>query len=149
MAVSGPEPRPLLYVVRRAHFSAAHRLYNPRFSEEWNRRTFGKCASPHYHGHNYTLEVVVAGSPHPETGYVIDLAKLAEIIDEVIVQKCDHRNLNTEVDFLHGLIPSTENLAVAFWRQLEPRIVQGRLYAIRLYETERNYVEYRGEYDAH
>ncbi|MCS7082105.1 MAG: 6-carboxytetrahydropterin synthase [Bacteroidetes bacterium] len=145
MSVQNPASSPVVYVVRRAHFCAAHRLHNPRFSEEWNRRTFGKCASPNYHGHNYVLEVVVAGTPDPDTGYVLDLGQLAQIIEEAIIQKCDHRNLNTDVDFLRGVLPSTENLAVAFWKELAPRIPRGRLYAIRLYETERNYVEYRGE----
>jgi len=136
---------PRAYVTRRVHFNAAHRLHNPDKSDEWNRKTYGKCNSPNWHGHNYVLEVTVAGSPDPETGYVIDLGELKQIINERIVDRCDHHNLNLDVDFLSGMLTSTENLVVAFWDRLAPVIPHGELYSVRLYETERNVVEYRGE----
>lgn len=137
---------PTVYITRTVHFNAAHRLHNPEKSDEWNRKTFGKCNNPNWHGHNYTLEVTVAGEPDPETGYVIDLGKLRDMIDERILVKCDHANLNLEVDFLKGIIPSTENLVVAFWRELES-VLQGgaHLHSVRLRETEHNVAEYRGE----
>jgi 6-pyruvoyltetrahydropterin/6-carboxytetrahydropterin synthase len=136
---------PLTYVTRRVHFNAAHRLHNPAKSDEWNRRVFGMCNNPNWHGHNYVLEVTVAGDPDPDTGYVIDLADLKKIIEERIVSKCDHANLNLDVDFLEGIMPSTENIAVAFWKELHPHISAGRLHSVRLYETDRNFAEYRGE----
>lgn len=136
---------PTVYVTRRTHFNAAHRLHNPDKSDEWNRETFGKCNSPNWHGHNYVLEVTVAGEPDPETGYVIDLSDLKRIVTEQITDVCDHRNLNLDVPFLDGILPSAENMAIAFWSRLEPHVTGGRLWSIRLQETERNVVEYRGE----
>jgi len=136
---------PKTYVTRRVHFNAAHRLHNPEKSDEWNRETFGKCNLPNWHGHNYVVEVTVCGTPNPDTGYVIDLGHLKLIIEEKILDVCDHRNLNLDVPFLHGILPSTENLAVAFWRQLENAIPSGTLYAVKVFETERNIAEYRGE----
>lgn len=136
---------PLAYVTRRVHFNAAHRLHNPDKSDEWNERTYGKCNSPNWHGHNYVLEVTVSGTPDPETGYVIDLSDLKQIVHERIVDKCDHTNLNLDVDFLKGILTSSENLAIAFWKELKDTLPTGALYAVRLYETERNFVEYRGE----
>lgn len=135
---------PTVYVTRVVHFNAAHRLHNPEKSDEWNRATYGKCNNPHWHGHNYTLEVTVAGEPDPETGYVIDLSHLKQILEERIVAQVDHKNLNLEVDFLHGIIPSTEHFAIAIWHQLAEALPAGRLHAVRLYETPNNYVEYRG-----
>lgn len=132
-------------VTRVAHFNAAHRLHNPDKSARWNRETFGPCNNPKWHGHNYRLEVTVRGQPDPETGYVLDLGRLQRLIDERILAKCDHRNLNEEVDFLRGLIPSTENLVVAFWHELAPFLGnQIQLERIRLFETERNYADYHG-----
>lgn len=131
-------------VTRRVHFNAAHRLHNPAMSDAWNRATFGPCNNPRWHGHNYTLEVSVRGRPDPRTGYVVDLGQLKAVLEERIVRRCDHRNLNEEVDFLRGIIPSTENLVLAFWRELEPHLPAGRLFCVRLYETERNYAEYFG-----
>jgi 6-pyruvoyltetrahydropterin/6-carboxytetrahydropterin synthase len=133
------------YITRRVHFNAAHRLHNPKKSDEWNRTTYGKCNSPNWHGHNYILEVTVAGSPDPDTGYVLDLGELKRIVNERVVYKCDHANLNLDVDFLAGVLTSTENLAIAFWNELASAIPRGALHAVRLYETERNVVEYRGE----
>jgi 6-pyruvoyltetrahydropterin/6-carboxytetrahydropterin synthase len=139
-----PTARETVLVTRQVHFNAAHRLHNPARSRAWNERAFGPCNNVDGHGHNYVLEVTVSGSPDPETGYVIDLGRLKGILERVIVRACDHRNLNSQVPFLKGIIPSTENLVIAFWQQLEPRIRPGRLHAIRLYETPRNYAEYRG-----
>ncbi len=135
----------ITYVTRRVHFNAAHRLHNPAKSDDWNRATFGKCNLPNWHGHNYVLEVTVSGTPDRETGYVIDLAILKRVLEEKIVDVCDHRNLNLDVPFLKGVIPSTENLAVKFWQQLEHEIPRGTLYAVKVFETERNMAEYRGE----
>lgn len=134
-----------VYITRKVHFNAAHRLHNPDKSEAWNRETFGKCNNPNWHGHNYELEVTVAGEPDDETGYVIDLAALKDILHERIVEKVDHKNLNREVGFLDDVIPSTENFAVAIWDELEGELPAGRLHSVRLYETPRNFVEYRGE----
>ncbi len=136
---------PLVYVTRKVHFNAAHRLHNPERSDEWNRRVFGKCNNPNWHGHNYVLEVTVAGEPDPETGYVVDLSELKRIVEEKIVSKCDHANLNLDVDFLRGVMPSTENFAVAIWNELAPALPAGRLHSVRLHETDRNSAEYRGE----
>lgn len=137
----------MVLVRRKAHFNAAHRLHNPEMSDEWNKETFGKCNHEHWHGHNYEIEVTVAGDPDPETGYVIDLAVLKEIIHDRIVEKCDHKNLNLDVEFLDGIIPSTENLVKAFYKQLKGPVEDassdsGFLYAVRLKETERNSAVY-------
>ncbi len=136
---------PTVYVTRKVHFKAAHRLHNPARSDAWNRETFGKCNNPNWHGHNYVLEVTVAGEPDPDTGYVIDLGVLKGLVEEKIVDKVDHKNLNLEVDFLEGVLPSTENFIVAIWNELNEAVPSGRLHAVRLYETERNVAEYRGE----
>lgn len=133
-----------IYVTRKLRFNSAHRLHNPEKSDEWNHNTFGKCNSPNWHGHNYTLEIVVVGEPDPDTGYVIDLGILKRIVNEKVVDKCDHKNLNLDVDFMRGIIPSTENFAAAIWRELENELPSGRLHTVRLYETENNWAEYRG-----
>lgn len=133
-----------VYITRQVHFNSAHRLYNPTKSLAWNQRQYGLCTNPHWHGHNYVLEVTLAGEPDPETGYIIDLGELKRILHRAVVDPCDHRNLNEEVPFLRGIIPSTENLVIAFWQQIEPHIRQGRLHCVRLYETPRNYAEYFG-----
>lgn len=133
-----------VYITRQVHFNAAHRLYNPAKSQAWNEKHYGLCTNPHWHGHNYVLEVTVRGQPDPDTGYIVDLAELKRVLHRVVVDRCDHRNLNEEVDFLRGLIPSTENLVLAFWGQIEPALPGGRLYCVRLYETPRNFAEYFG-----
>ena len=134
-----------VHITRQVHFNAAHRLFNPAKSLAWNRRQYGLCTNPHWHGHNYVLEVTVAGRPNPETGYIIDLGELKRILHRAVVDKCDHRNLNTEVDFLHGTIPSTENLVIAFWREIAPHLPPAaRLHRVRLYETPRNFSDYYG-----
>ncbi|MBE2281309.1 MAG: 6-carboxytetrahydropterin synthase [Ignavibacteriaceae bacterium] len=134
-----------LYVTRRETFSSSHRLFNPQFSEEKNVEVFDKCANPYGHGHNYVLEVIVFGEIDPNTGYVIDLKLLKQILKENVTNKLDHRHLNYEVDFMSGIIPTAENIAVAIWGQLEDKIPAGKLYSVKLYETENNYVEYKGE----
>lgn len=135
----------MVYVTRRATFSASHRLFNPDRSERENQQMFGRCANPNGHGHNYTLEVTVSGEPGSETGYVLDLKTLKDIITREILDKVDHKHLNHDVDFLRGVIPTAENIVVAFWKVLAPRIPSGRLHSLRLQETENNSVEYRGE----
>jgi len=134
-----------VYVTRKVHFNAAHRLHNPEKSDEWNREMFGPCNHPNWHGHNYVLKVTVAGEPDPETGYVIDLGNLKKVLNENVVDKVDHQNLNLDVDFMEGIIPSTENFAVAIWNELEGELPSGELHCVRLYETPRNYVEYYGD----
>jgi 6-pyruvoyltetrahydropterin/6-carboxytetrahydropterin synthase len=134
-----------MIVTAKLDFSAAHRLHNPAFDAEWNRRMYDKCDNPNGHGHNYFIEVSVRGTIDPETGMVIDLKKLKDIMRERVVHRVDHRNLNEDVDFLRGVIPTAENLARAFWKELAPAIVEGELYQIVLHETERNSVVYRGE----
>lgn len=137
----------MIYVTRKTHFNAAHRLHNPNKSDEWNEQTFGKCNNQHWHGHNYVLEVTVAGQPDPETGYVIDLGKLKSIIKEKILDPCDHKNLNLEVPFLKDIIPTSENLVKVFFDELRAEIEEAasensKLYSVKLFETERNIAEY-------
>ena len=146
----GSRRRPLVlpgtvYITRQVHFNSAHRLYNPTKSLAWNQKKYGLCTNPHWHGHNYVLEVTVRGRSDPETGYILDLAELKKILHRAVVDKCDHRNLNDEVDFLHGLIPSTENLVIAFWNEIEPHLPgAATLHRVRLYETPRNFADYYG-----
>lgn len=136
--------RGTVYITRQVHFNAAHRLFNPAKSQQWNVAQYGLCTSPHWHGHNYVLEVTVCGQPDPDTGYILDLAELKRILQETILDRCDHRNLNDDVPFLHGVIPTTENLVIAFWEQIEPRLPAGKLHCVKLYETPRNCAEYYG-----
>ncbi len=135
----------MVYVTRKAHFCASHRLYNPAWSDARNNEVYGKCNNPNGHGHNYDLEVTVAGAPPAETGMVIDLKKLADIIENEIVERVDHKHMNQDVDFMRGIIPTAENMAIAFWKILSPSIREGKLYSIRLYESYNNFVEYKGE----
>lgn len=136
----------MVYLTRIEHFNAAHRLYNPSWSKERNEEVFGKCANENWHGHNFELHVTVKGMPDPETGFVFDAKKLSAILQERIVEKLDHRNLNLDVDFMRGRLCSIENLVVAIWGQLAPCMPQGvSLHAIRLMETPRIFVEYYGE----
>ncbi len=140
MAASTPQ----VIVTRRMHFSAAHRVHNPALSDEENRRTFGKCNNPNWHGHNYILDVSVRGPVDARTGYVIDLSRVKQIVEEQVIGKVDHRNLNLEVDFLRETIPTTENVVVAFWRVLQPALRPAQLTRLVLWETVNNYVEYDG-----
>ena len=135
----------MLYVTRKETFSAAHRLFNPSFSDKENEKIFGKCSNPNWHGHNYILEVTVAGEVDPGTGFVINLSTLKEIIKEYIIAKVDHKNLNLDTDFMKDIIPSTENIARAIWKELADKLPSGKLYSVKLSETENNYFEYRGE----
>lgn len=134
----------MVYITRRETFAAAHRLFKPEFSNEENFRLFGKCSNPKWHGHNYTLEVVVAGIPDKDTGFVIDIKVLKRIIHQHVIDKVDHKNLNEETDFLKNIIPTSENICIGIWNQLVDKIPAGRLYSVKLYETENNYFEYRG-----
>jgi 6-pyruvoyltetrahydropterin/6-carboxytetrahydropterin synthase len=134
-----------MIVTARLTFSAAHRLHNPKFDREWNRKIYDKDENPAGHGHNYVIKVSVRGDINPDTGMVIDLKRLKDIIRERVIDHCDHSNLNEDVDFLRGIIPTAENLARAFWRQLAPAIREGSLHEIVLEETEKNSVIYRGE----
>lgn len=135
----------MMYVTKRLKFSASHRLFNPTFSDEQNKEIYDKCNNPNGHGHNYILEVTVAGTPNPDTGYVIDLKKLKSIVAENIINLVDHKNLNYDVDCLKGIIPTVENLSIVFWNILKDRIIGGSLYSIKLYETEDSFVEYFGD----
>jgi 6-pyruvoyltetrahydropterin/6-carboxytetrahydropterin synthase len=135
---------PLVTVTRRLLFNAAHRVYNPALSDAENDALFGKCNNPNWHGHNYTLDVSVTGPIDERTGYVIDLGALKRIVEREVVNKADHKNFNLEVDFMDGLIPTTENIVVAIWRVLEPAISPGKLTKLVLWETPNNYVEYDG-----
>jgi len=134
----------MIYVTRREVFSASHRLYNEKWSDEKNEEVFGKCNNLYGHGHNYVLEVTVAGEIDSETGYVIDTKLLKWIIRKNIIEKVDHKHLNLDVDFMKGIIPTAENITVAFWKQIVNKIPCGKLYSIKLYETENNYFEYKG-----
>ena len=135
----------MVYVTRKAGFSASHRLYNPAWSDEKNSIVFGKCNNPNGHGHNYEIEVTVAGEPGPDTGMVIDLKTLADIIDRVLIERVDHKHMNIDVDFMRGVIPTAENIAMRFWKILQPEIREGKLVSIKLFESDNNFVEFRGE----
>ena len=136
----------MVYLTRLEHFNAAHKLYNPNWSPEANEQVFGKCANENWHGHNYELYVTIKGNPNPDTGFVYDVKRLSQIINSSVVDKLDHKNLNVDVDFMKGQLCSTENLAIAIWRELLPNIpAEVKLHSIKLYETPRIYVEYFGE----
>jgi 6-pyruvoyltetrahydropterin/6-carboxytetrahydropterin synthase len=138
-------PMPDVTVTRRLMFNAAHRVHNPALSDEENRRLFGKCNNPNWHGHNYTLDVSVRGPIDERTGYVLDLGALKRLVEERVVDKIDHKNFNLDVDFMRGVIPTSENIIVAIWRELAPAIHPRRLTRLVLWETPNNYVEYSGE----
>ena len=134
-----------VYITRRETFAAAHRLFKPELSDEENFKLFGKCSNPNWHGHNYTLEVVVTGKVNPGTGFVLDIKDLKALIHKYIIDKVDHKNLNSETDFMKDKIPTSENLTIAIWDELKNKIPNGELYSVKLYETENNYFEYKGE----
>ena len=135
----------MIYLTRHEHFNAAHRLYNPDWSEEKNQDVFGKCANANWHGHNYELIVTIKGEINPETGFLMDAKRLSEILQEHVCEKLDHRNLNMDVDFLRGKLASTENLAMAIWDQIVPQLPRNvSLHCVKLYETPRICVEYFG-----
>jgi 6-pyruvoyltetrahydropterin/6-carboxytetrahydropterin synthase len=135
----------MVYVTRKCHFSAAHRLYNPEWTNEKNTAIFDKCNNPRGHGHNYEMEVTVVGQPDPETGYVIDLKQLRDIIEVEIIDQVDHKHLNYDVDFLYGIIPTAENIAVMFWQRIERKLPSGKLHSLKLFESDNNFVEYFGD----
>jgi 6-pyruvoyltetrahydropterin/6-carboxytetrahydropterin synthase len=136
----------MIYITRKEHFNAAHKLARPEWSKEKNEEIFGKCANVNWHGHNFNLYVTVKGIPSEVTGFVMDLKLLSSIIREHVTEKLDHKNLNLDVDFMIGIMPSTENLAMKIWEQLAQVIHNHgcELHSIKLFETENNYVEYFG-----
>lgn len=139
----------MIYISRKEHFNAAHKLYNPNWDEEKNKEVFGPCANTNWHGHNFDLITTVKGEIDPDTGFVIDLKKLSTLIRQEIIRKVDHKNLNMDVDFMKGKMASTEILAMEFWKILAPKVTEiskyGKLHRLKLYETPRNYVEYYGD----
>ncbi len=135
----------MIYLTRKEHFNAAHKLFNPKWSREENEEVFGPCANENWHGHNYDLFVTIKGEPDINTGFVFDVKKLGQIIREVVIEKLDHKNLNLDVPFLKDKMCSTENLAIAIWEELKQNIPNSiQLHCIKLYETPRIYVEYFG-----
>jgi 6-pyruvoyltetrahydropterin/6-carboxytetrahydropterin synthase len=139
----------MIYVCRKEHFNAAHKLWNPNWTEEKNFEVFGPCANVNWHGHNFELIVMVKGIPDPDTGFVVDLKALSNIIRALVIDRVDHKNLNLDVDFMEGKMASCENLVMEFWKILEPAVnditKSGGLHKLTLYETPRNFVEYLGE----
>ncbi|MFM8917174.1 MAG: 6-pyruvoyl trahydropterin synthase family protein [Bacteroidota bacterium] len=137
----------MILITRRERFNAAHKVFRPEWDEQKNLEVFGKCSNPNWHGHNYELYVTVAGDLDPETGFVMDLKVLSDIIKMRVIDKVDHKNLNMDVDFMKGKMPSTEVLAVAIWEEIEADIAKHgkKLYSVKLYETENNFVEYLGK----
>jgi 6-pyruvoyltetrahydropterin/6-carboxytetrahydropterin synthase len=136
----------MVFITRKEHFNAAHKLHRDDWSAEKNAEIFGKCANPNWHGHNYSLYVTVKGNVNPDTGFLVNLKELSSIIRTEICDKLDHKNMNLDVDFMKGIMPSTENVTIAIFDILKPRIktIGGELHCIKLYETENNYVEYFG-----
>jgi 6-pyruvoyltetrahydropterin/6-carboxytetrahydropterin synthase len=133
----------MIYITRKEHFSSAHKLHNPSLSDERNLEIYGKCN--HFHGHNYHIEVTLKGEPDKDSGYVMDLKKLKKILHEFIIDKVDHKYLN-EVEMFKNIVPTTENMALIFWELIKDRVKShsAELHSIRIYETEKNYVEYKG-----
>lgn len=129
-------------VYRKEHFNAAHRLYNPNWSDEKNDAVFGKCNNPHWHGHNYELVVQLIGEPDPDTGYVYDMKRLSNLIKEFVLARFDHKNLNLDVDEFRKINPTAENIAVVIYDILREKIDKKLELKVRLYETERNFVEF-------
>lgn len=136
----------MIYITRKASFNAAHKLSRPDWTEDENAAVYGKCANPNWHGHNYQLYVTVKGEVNPETGFLVDLKWLKDVINTAVVDKIDHRNLNLDVDFMKDKLASTENLAIAIWDELYDLIAESgaTLHSIKIYETENNFVEYLG-----
>ena len=132
----------MVYVIRKEHFNAAHRLFNPAWSDEKNQEVFGPCANTNWHGHNFELIVTVKGMPDPDTGFVYDLKQLGDLIKKEIIDLVDHKNLNLDVPEFAELNPSAENIAVVIYQKLRPKIAAELELKIKLYETERNFVEF-------
>jgi 6-pyruvoyltetrahydropterin/6-carboxytetrahydropterin synthase len=135
----------MVYLTRKAEFSASHYYHNPEFTPEENQRIFGKCNNPHGHGHNYTLEVTVKGQVDRRSGFVVDLKQLKDIMNREVIDAMDHRFLNREVPEFQETIPTTENLAISIWRRLQPRLNVAQLHRVRVYETPDLFVDYYGE----
>jgi 6-pyruvoyltetrahydropterin/6-carboxytetrahydropterin synthase len=136
----------MVYLTRYEHFNAAHKLYNPNWSEEKNKEVFGLCANANWHGHNYELIVTIKGNVSEDTGFLMDVKELSHILQKYVCEELDHKNLNLDVDFMRGKLASTENLAVAIWKQIAPHLPAGvKLHCVKLYETPRICVEYFGE----
>ncbi len=135
----------MIYLTRKCEFSASHYYHNPDFTPEENQRMFGKCANLNGHGHNYTLEVTVRGDVNPTTGFVVDLKQLKDILNDEVVEAMDHRHLNKEVPEFATRIPTTENLAIAIWERLAPKLKVARLHRVRVYEMPDLFVDYYGE----
>ena len=137
----------MIFISRRERFNAAHRLFKPEFSDEKNLEVFGKCSNPNWHGHNYELFVTVKGEVNPETGFVVNLKDLGQLIEKHVIEKMDHHNINMEVDFMTGKLASTENIAIGIWEELEKpvRLLGGLLHCVKVCETENNFVEYFGK----
>lgn len=137
----------LVYVTRRERFNAAHQMRNPNWSDEKNEEVFGKCANKNWHGHNYELFVTVAGTPDPDTGYCVDLKNVSDIVKEFVTEKLDHKNINLDVPFMKDKLASTEILSIEIWKILAPQILKlgAKLHEVKLYESENNFVAYRGE----
>ena len=138
----------MIYLTRRATFSASHYYWNPAWSKEKNEQVFGRCANRNGHGHNYTLEVTVAGEPNPVTGFVVDLKWLKEVIEREVLDAWDHRQLNVEAPEFASAMPTTENIAIEAWKRLAPRVTAAggaQLNRVRVYETPEIFAEYRGE----
>ena len=136
----------MVYLTRRECFSAAHRMFKPELNDEQNSELYGQCSNPEWHGHNYVLYVTVKGEINPDIGYLMNLSKLKQIIKDRVISKLDHRNLNTQVDFMKNRLPSTENIAIAIWEILEDRIKEegADLHCIEIAETENNFIKYYG-----
>lgn len=137
----------MIYLTRRERFNAAHRMFQPKWSDEKNLEVYGKCSNPLWHGHNYVLFVTIKGEINPETGYVVNLSDLSKVIRREVIDPLDHKNINLEVDFMRDKVVSSENLAIAIWHVLEPHVrgLGVELHCIKIEETENNYVEYYGE----
>jgi 6-pyruvoyltetrahydropterin/6-carboxytetrahydropterin synthase len=139
----------MIYVSRKEHFNAAHKLYNPNWTEEKNAEVFGPCANANWHGHNFELITTVKGMPDSETGFVVDLKQLSNLIRAKVIDELDHKNLNIDVDFMLGKMASCEILVMEIWKILQPEVARisknGKLHSLKLYETPRNFVEYFGE----
>lgn len=139
-----PSGKTVVYITKQVEFSATHRLYNPRYPDAKNWKVFGICNNPNGHGHNYALDVTLAGEPDPETGMIIDLKRLKDILDRLVVSKLDHKNLNLDVHFLRGSVPTVETLVIKIWERLDGRIPGCMLHELVLYESRGNYARYYG-----
>jgi 6-pyruvoyltetrahydropterin/6-carboxytetrahydropterin synthase len=136
--------RTVVQITKQVEFSACHRLYNPEFTDERNWKVFGICNNPNGHGHNYVLDVTLAGEPDPDTGMIIDLKELKDILEDLLISRVDHKNLNLDVDFLRDCVPTVENLVIRFWDVLAGRIPGCTLHELVLYESRTNFARYRG-----